>query len=77
MDMLTEQYRARRPALDVSALPIWDLRAALRACAFPLSTWGMPADQVAAMRAAHDEFAASAIRRLAGTDRDENLGTQQ
>jgi aminoglycoside phosphotransferase (APT) family kinase protein len=65
MELLTEQYRALRPGLDVTALPAWDLRAALRACAFPLSTWGLPADQVAAMRAAHDEFAASAIRRLA------------
>jgi aminoglycoside phosphotransferase (APT) family kinase protein len=69
MDMLTAQYLACRPAVDVSALPVWDLRAALRACAFPLSTWGLRADQVAAMRAAHDEFAASAIGQLAGRRR--------
>jgi hypothetical protein len=77
MDMLTEQYRAGRPEVDISALPVWDLRAAPRACAFPLSTWELPADQLAAMRAAHDEFAATAIRQLAGRRGGENAGTQR
>jgi aminoglycoside phosphotransferase (APT) family kinase protein len=77
MDMLTAQYLACRPAVDVSALPVWDLRAALRACAFPLSTWGLPADQVASLRAAHDEFAARAIRQLAGRRGGEKAGAQR
>lgn len=77
MDTLTEQYRARRPAVDIGALPVWDLRAALRACAFPLSTWELPAAQLAAMRAAHDEFASSAIRQLAGRGDSEKPWTQR
>lgn len=65
MDLLTSRYLALRPGVDVTALAVWDLRAALRACAFPLQDWGLPADQVAAMRAIHEEFAARAISRLA------------
>jgi aminoglycoside phosphotransferase (APT) family kinase protein len=66
MSLLTRQYQELRPELDVTTLPLWDLRAALRACAFPMDTWGLPAEQVAAMRAARREFVASALGRLAG-----------
>ncbi len=66
MNLLTRQYRELRPALDITTLPLWDLRAALRAYAFPIDTWELPADQLAAMRAARRVFAASALRRLAG-----------
>jgi len=31
MDMLTSEYLARRPAAEAAAMPLWDLRAALRA----------------------------------------------
>jgi aminoglycoside phosphotransferase (APT) family kinase protein len=64
MDLLTRRYRELRPQADLSALPLWDLQAALRACAFPLQDWGMPPEQVAAMRAAHADFAAAALSRL-------------
>jgi aminoglycoside phosphotransferase (APT) family kinase protein len=64
MDLLTRQYQELRPQADLSALPLWDLQAALRACAFPLPDWGMPEEQVAAMRAAHGDFAADALSRL-------------
>jgi aminoglycoside phosphotransferase (APT) family kinase protein len=64
-DMLTREYRARQPAVDTAALPFWDLRAALRASGFCLPDWGLPAGQLASMRAAHREFAAAALARIA------------
>ena len=62
MDTLTSQYLALRPEINVSTLPLWDLRAAMRASEFPIDTWGLPADRLAAVRAAYDEFAANALR---------------
>ncbi len=67
MNLLTRQYRGLRPELDVSTLPLWDLRAALRTCAFPMDTWGLPVDKLAAMQAARRRFTASALRQLAGS----------
>jgi hypothetical protein len=64
MDTFTRRYQAARPELDVTALPAWDLRAALRACEFPISTWQLPPGQVATMRAGLEEFAASALERV-------------
>lgn len=64
MNQLTDQYLALRPGLDVSMLPLWDLRAAMRASGFQIETWGLPAERLAAVRAAYDEFAASALRRI-------------
>jgi Ser/Thr protein kinase RdoA (MazF antagonist) len=64
MDMLTDGYLALRPAVDITTLPLWDLRAALRACEFTMDTWGLPPDRLASVRAAHREFAISAMSQL-------------
>jgi aminoglycoside phosphotransferase (APT) family kinase protein len=63
MDTFTRHYQEVRSGLDITTLPAWDLRAALRACEFPISTWQLPPDQVATMRAGLEEFAASALER--------------
>jgi aminoglycoside phosphotransferase (APT) family kinase protein len=70
MHLLTAQYCARRPDVDTRALPLWDLRAALRACGFDLKSWGLPDGQLASMRAAHRVFIASALRRVDGAAAD-------
>jgi aminoglycoside phosphotransferase (APT) family kinase protein len=64
MKTLTSEYLALRPAAETATLPLWDLRAALRACWFPLETLALPAEEIAAMRAAHREFAATAMSQL-------------
>jgi aminoglycoside phosphotransferase (APT) family kinase protein len=64
MDMLTDAYLALRPAVGAATLPVWDLRAAMRACEFPFGTWELPPDQIASVRAAHREFAQRAISQL-------------
>lgn len=66
MNHLTDQYLALQPGLDVSMLPLWDLRAAMRASGFQIGTWGLPAERLAAVRAAYSGFAASALRRIGG-----------
>jgi aminoglycoside phosphotransferase (APT) family kinase protein len=63
---LTDQYLALRPEVDTATLPLWDLRAALRACGFDMQAWGLPAEKLASMRTAHRAFIASALGRLAG-----------
>jgi aminoglycoside phosphotransferase (APT) family kinase protein len=65
MDRLTGQYLALRPDVDTATLPLWDLRAALRACAFNMQAWGLPAAKLASMRAGHRLFIESALGRLA------------
>jgi aminoglycoside phosphotransferase (APT) family kinase protein len=65
METLTAQYLTLRPEVDPATLPLWDLRAALRACGFNMQAWALPAGQLASMRAAHQAFIASALRRLA------------
>jgi len=62
MNLLTRQYLARRPELDVSTLPLWDLRAAMRASGFAIEDWGLSAERLAAVRSAYDEFAETALR---------------
>jgi aminoglycoside phosphotransferase (APT) family kinase protein len=62
---LTDQYLARRGEVDTSALPVWDLRAALRACRFNLQGWGLPAAQLESMRAGLRAFIDRALRQLA------------
>ncbi len=64
--MLTGQYLALRREVDTATLPLWDLRAALRACGFNLQAWGLPAARLASMRAALRAFTASALGKLAG-----------
>jgi aminoglycoside phosphotransferase (APT) family kinase protein len=46
MDMLTHEYLALRPGVGIATLPVWDLRAALRACDFALETLPLPAEQI-------------------------------
>ncbi len=62
---LTDRYLALRPEIDPATLPLWDLRAAVRACGFDLQAWGLPAAKLASMRAAHRAFTASALAKLA------------
>jgi aminoglycoside phosphotransferase (APT) family kinase protein len=62
VDTFTSQYLALRPEIDASTLPLWDLRAAMRASEFPIETWGLPPERLAAVRTAYDEFAANALR---------------
>jgi aminoglycoside phosphotransferase (APT) family kinase protein len=64
MNMLTDEYLARRPSVGTATLPVWDLRAALRASQFPLETLPRPADEIASMRAAHRDFAMAALGEL-------------
>jgi aminoglycoside phosphotransferase (APT) family kinase protein len=66
MNLLTRQYLARRPELDISTLPLWDLRAATRASGFAIEDWGLSAERLAAVRAAYDEFAGTALRQVSG-----------
>jgi aminoglycoside phosphotransferase (APT) family kinase protein len=64
MDMLTGEYLALRPAVQIGTLPLWDLLTALRACEFPLETLPLPTAEIAAMRAAHRKFALAAMSQL-------------
>jgi aminoglycoside phosphotransferase (APT) family kinase protein len=64
MNLLTRQYLARRPELDVSALPLWDLRAAMRASGFALGDWGLSPERLTAVQAAYDEFAETALGQV-------------
>jgi aminoglycoside phosphotransferase (APT) family kinase protein len=68
MKTLTDRYLGLRPEVNAATLPLWDLRAALRACGFNLQAWGLPARQLESMRAALREFVAGALRRLAGRE---------
>jgi aminoglycoside phosphotransferase (APT) family kinase protein len=60
----TRQYCALMPGLEMSALPYWDLYAALRP-AGKMAGWGMPAGQLAAMTQGHQEFTAGILSQLA------------
>jgi aminoglycoside phosphotransferase (APT) family kinase protein len=66
MNLITRQYLARRPELDVSTLPLWDLRAAMRASGFAIEAWGLSSERLAAVRAAYDEFAETALQQASG-----------
>lgn len=60
---LTSWYRALMPDLDLSALPHWDLYAALRP-AGTVTDWGLSRSELARVRAGHAEFVQSALGRL-------------
>jgi aminoglycoside phosphotransferase (APT) family kinase protein len=64
MDRFTDEYLALRPASGTATLPLWDLRAALRAGEFPIETWPLLAGQITSVRAVHREFALAAMRQL-------------
>jgi aminoglycoside phosphotransferase (APT) family kinase protein len=51
------QYQALRPTADLTTLPHWDLYAALRH-AGRMGTWGLPATELARLRAGHRTFVA-------------------
>lgn len=62
MHALTAEYRRLTPA-NFSALPYWDLRAALRLCG-RLHTWGLPELQEGQMREQHAWFVKQACSAL-------------
>jgi aminoglycoside phosphotransferase (APT) family kinase protein len=57
----TVQYRAAMPGVDVTALPYWDLYAALRP-AGQIAGWGLAAPDLDRFRAGHREFTSAALR---------------
>ncbi len=59
----TDQYRALVPALDLTALPHWDLYAALRH-AGRMPSWGLSPADLARLRAGHREFTAQALAQF-------------
>ncbi|GIO30973.1 MULTISPECIES: phosphotransferase family protein [Paenibacillus] len=63
MDGFTQRYQTRNPGLDYSALPVWDLIAALKP-ATGLSEWGLPPDIERQMREKHRLFTEHALARM-------------
>ena len=59
----TRQYGELMPALDLTALPHWDLYAALRH-AGRMTEWGLTPADLARLQAGHREFTAAALARL-------------
>lgn len=59
------QYRALAPDVDLTALPHWDLYAALRH-AGRMRDWGLPADELARLQAGHRDFSALVLTELRG-----------
>jgi aminoglycoside phosphotransferase (APT) family kinase protein len=59
---ITSQYLALMPGLDVSALPHWDLYAALRPAGM-VTDWGLSQPELERVRAGHAEFVQSALQR--------------
>jgi len=63
MNEFTCQYSALWPDTDLTALPYWDLYAALRPTG-QMDGWGLPAAQLQQFRAAHRTLVADALSRL-------------
>ncbi len=67
-DAFTEAYRTATHAatldLDWTALPWWDLRAALRMCG-RITEWGLTADEEAHVRRRHSAFVRRAFAQIA------------
>jgi aminoglycoside phosphotransferase (APT) family kinase protein len=59
----TERYCELMPTVDLTALPHWDLYAALRH-ARRLTTWGLSAADLGRLRAGHREFTAAALAQF-------------
>jgi aminoglycoside phosphotransferase (APT) family kinase protein len=59
----TRQYGELTPALDVTALPHWDLYAGLRH-AGRMTEWGLTPAELARLQAGHREFTAAALASL-------------
>lgn len=65
----TRRYRALVPALDLTALPFWDLCAALRPVG-KVAEWGLDAEELTEFQAAHGSFVERrSPRRRAGHSR--------
>lgn len=63
VDDFTAEYRALMPDLDVSALPLWDLYAALRP-AGQMTGWGLPSADLDQFLAGHRDFTRAALRQV-------------
>jgi aminoglycoside phosphotransferase (APT) family kinase protein len=72
MRELTRAYRDLMPGLDMTALPHWDLFAALRH-AGRMSAWGLATADLARLRAGHRAFVAMALAQVADPGRSEPL----
>lgn len=59
-DLFTTAYRAAATVLDWTALPWWELRAALRMCG-RITEWGLAADEEAHIRSQHGAFVQRAL----------------
>lgn len=59
----TRQYAELMPSVDLTALPHWDLYAALRH-AGRMTEWGLTPADLARLQAGHREFTAAALARL-------------
>ncbi|GHF52069.1 hypothetical protein HNQ07_003114 [Deinococcus metalli] len=64
MQTFTRAY-ADAARADLSALPVWDLRAALRPCG-RLHTWGLDSAQERTMRERHAQFVQAALDAIQG-----------
>jgi len=62
MDLYTSAYRARKPGLDYSALPFWDLWGALRLAHF--AQWSADGSKTARMGAQYERFITKAAAAL-------------
>lgn len=62
-DEFTRHYSELMPDLDLAALPLWDLFAALRP-AGKMAGWGLPPVDLQRFQAGHREFVARALGRL-------------
>jgi aminoglycoside phosphotransferase (APT) family kinase protein len=63
MDEFTRRYETAAPAMDLTDLPYWDLRADLR-LAGRTGEWGLDAGTLEAMRVRHEQFVAQALEKL-------------
>ncbi len=67
MEAFTARYVDLRPGMDVSALPLWDLNAALRPTG-QLSRWAMEDSRKETIRKGHEVFVKQAVEKLRSTN---------
>jgi aminoglycoside phosphotransferase (APT) family kinase protein len=65
MQSFTLEYRERVPGTNLTALPHWDLYAALRH-AGRMSSWGLAVTDLARLQAGHRSFTSGALARVPG-----------
>ena len=66
MQSFTVEYLERVPGTDLTALPHWDLYAALRH-AGRMSSWGLAVTDLARLQEGHRSFVSGALARLPGS----------